>query len=199
MPWAAQFRKTCSNNQTVLQVSDGDLELIEDAESEFDAAYEAMVTARAAAEGATQMKDQKREALINAYRPFVGEFQSNPLIPEDVYAELQIPKRGGGGSRGAAITPSNVVASASGTGEITIKFDRNGNPQSAIFTIEHQVGSNWIAVTSGTKTRYKLTGFATGVPAFFRVKATRGNSTSVPSNTVSVWAGEGESFNLNVA
>ncbi len=189
--WLNQFQKTCSNYQTELNVSDGDLEFIQDAQQYFDTALESQVTAKAVAEAATQTKDSTRLTTTATIRAFVNEFQANTNIPEDIYGQLQIPKRGTRGPKGPAITPNNVIATGLANANITIKFSRNGNPQSAVFNVEHFTGSAWVSVASGTRTRFTLTGFPVGTEARFRVTATRGTSVSAPSAEVIVWGSTG--------
>lgn len=189
--WLNQFQKTCSNYQAELAVSDGDLEFIQDAQLNFDTALESQVTAKAIAEAATQTKDSTRLATTATIRAFVNEFQANTNIPEDIYGQLQIPKRGQRGPKGPAITPNNVIATGQANGDITIKFNRNGNPQSATMNVEHFNGSAWVSVANGPRTRFTLTGYPVGVEARFRVTATRGTSVSAPSSEVIVWGSAG--------
>ncbi len=189
--WLNQFQKTCSNYQTELNVSDGDLEFIQDAQTNFDTSLESQVTAKAIAETATQTKDSNRAATTATIRNFVNEFQANTNIPEEIYGQLQIPKRGTRGPKGPAITPNDVIAAGQANGDITIKFNRNGNPQSAVFNVQHFNGTAWVSVASGTRTRFTLSGFPIGVEARFRVTAARGTSVSVPSAEVIVWGSTG--------
>lgn len=182
-----QFQSVCSTYQTALGVSDGELEEIQEAWTAYGDTLKAAIQARAAAEAATEVKNQQRGATTDVIRKFVAEFQADPNIPEEVYGLLEIPKRGTRGQRGAAQTPTNVIAMPGGLGEVKLSFNRNTNPKSAVFTVQELRGTTWINVASGTRTRYTLTGYPAGTEVQFRVFATRGESVSAPSNTVVVW------------
>lgn len=195
-----QFGETCSKYEQILGIDAGELEEIQDASTDFAASFATMITARTIAEGATATKNDLRESSTNTVRKFVAQIQGIPNLPDEVYAELQIPKRGTVGQRGAAITVSDVAVIPGGVGEVILKFNRNGNPASATFTIQQFVGTSWVNVASGSKTRYKLQGYPAGVPATFRVITARGTSISTPSYSVTVWDTEGSGSNeLSIA
>ncbi len=197
--WFENFGKTVSEHEAVLGIDAGELEVIQDAGNDFTAKLYDAFSAKLAAETATAVKNETRTSSIDAIRPFVASFQANPQIPEAVYGLLDIPRRGTQGSRGAAITPSNVLAVANVNGSITIKFDRNGNPKSCNFVVQHFSDGTWLTVASGTRTRYNLTGYPVGVEARFRVIATRGDSASEPSAQAIVWGANQLSIQLEAA
>ena len=185
--WGTNFATVVSENETVLGIDEGELEVIQGGITRFQTAYDALVAAKAAYEAAVQTKEFERSRMINDIRPFVGQFQSMPGIPKAVYADMDIPAKAKPGPRTAPEIPSDFVATPYATGAVVFSWNRNGNSASTLFSIQESTPSGWITIWSGTRKKVTLSGYAPGVETLFRLIATRNNETSLPTNTVSIY------------
>ncbi len=200
--WAIDFGSNCSTYETELQIGAGDLEVIQDAGTAYETAMANLNTARAAYVAAVQAKDLARQFMIDVDRGYVAQFQAMPNLDPKILETLDVPQRGTTGSRSSATTPNNLVVSVSSLGDVEIKFNRNGNSSSAVFTVEQSFdeGATWSTAFSSTRTRVKLTGYTAGQTAWFRVYATRNGTVSTATMPVMIWPSSGAgSADLQIA
>lgn len=193
LQWQKQFKNTAQSFPSELGLSLGELAEIEAATVEYNEAFTAYVNARAAYIGALATKDEARAQVTQLDRKFVARFQAISDLPDDIFCQLDIPERTRRGTRSAALPVSNVVATASAAGLVTIQYSRGENPESALFMIQESRGDgNWANVYSSTRTRVKLSGYTPGETVYFRVITFRNGTQSAPSGFGVIWVGKGQ-------
>ncbi len=199
--WGTNLSKNVSDNEVILGVDAGELELIQDGITDFQNSVDALATAKAAYEAAVINKEAARASLIDTMRPFVGTWQSATNIPAEVYELLDIPEKAKPGPRTGPSIPQNLVAMPTGVTGVNFIWESNGNTGAVTYTIQQLNGTTWTNIWSGTRKRVTITGFAPGTQTFFRVVAIRNNQTSEPSNTAVIYQlGESSQvFNLEAA
>lgn len=200
--WETNFSKKVSEYEAQLGVDAGELEEIQDAGIAYQEALANVIEAKASYEASVINKNNAKLNSINVNRKYVAQFQAIPNLSEEVFQSLDIPARHTSGTRSAAATPSGLIATAQVNGGVTLKYARNGNSQSTTFTIQQSddEGATWSNIYSSSKTRVNLAGYTPGVSIWFRVFATRNNTSSAPTQPVVIWAnGSPEFGGLEVA
>lgn len=192
--WDNNFQKQVSNNQGPLGVSDGELEEIQDADTAYQTALEALIEAKAAYEAAVINKNTTKQYSIDVNRKYVAQFQVIPGLSEEIFQSLDIPARGTTGSKSPASTPTNLTAFTETNGNVTVKYSRGANSKTTTFTIQKSTngGTTWSSIYSSNRTRATLMGLSV-VPTQFRVFATRNGTISAPTQPVKVWSNDGSS------
>lgn len=174
-----------------------ELEAFEEAGNAFIAAKAAQLDAEAAAKNATVAKNEAKAAWLGLVGPYNNEWQLSSLVTESIRTKMQLPVRQGPGSITAPVTPTDVVVTPNANGTVDAKWKRNGNSAQTTFIIERQMGSTWSGVFAGTGTKAHMSGFTPGVPAIFRIRAVKGQVSSAPTPTFSIYSeGEGETLQL---
>lgn len=197
--WGENFGKNVSTHEAILGIDEGELELIQDSITAYQASLDELAAAKAAYEAAVITKDTKRAEMIDTNRVFVGQFQNNPLIPVEVFELLDIPEKAKPGPRSAPVSPSSLVAVANADSSVILSWDTTGNSASTTYTIQASEGAGWSNVWSGTRKRVKLTGYTPGVTVLFRVIAIRNNTESLPSNTAGIYQSGNSGETLEIA
>lgn len=101
--------------------------------------------------------------------------------PRPVYGTKTTPK-----------TVTNLSSQAFANGSVTLKWSRNGNSSSVLFTIWAKgTTGNYVAVASTTKVKITMTGFTPGVYKQFYVTSTVNNQTSLPSSETAIYGSGG--------
>lgn len=161
-------------------------------------AQAAQIAAEVAAKNATVAKNAAKKAWLELVKPYNNAWQLNPLVTEAIKTALQLPVRTGPGSVTAPVTPTNVIVTPNANGTVDVRWKRNGNSSATTFIIEQQIGSTWSGVFAATTTKAHMSGFAPGVPATFRIRAVKGQMSSAPTPTFSIYSGE-EGMALKIA
>lgn len=170
----------------------------QDTGNAFIAAQAAQVAAEFAAKNATVAKNAAKQAWLDSAKAYNNEWQLSPLVTETIKSKMQLPVRTGPGSITAPVTPTDVIVTPNANGTVDVKWKRNGNSSATTFIIEQQSGSTWSGVFAATTTKAHMSGFAPGVPATFRIRAVKGQMSSAPTPTFSIYSGE-EGMALKIA
>lgn len=173
-------------NAEVLELKDlvDDFELALGAKSEAETTYRSSVISARGAQSALK-------AIMSALNKDV---QANESVDDALKAKVGFPvyKKP---TRGAPSIPTGLTAALEGESTAFLRWNRNGNPSSAIFTIEMKVGSGaWTSAGSTTASRWRIDLGSPGTQTSFRIKARRGDIVSAPSTSVTLWTGESNSF-----
>ena len=112
--------------------------------------------------------------------------------------DLGLPERNLPGPKTSPEIPLEFSATPTATGSVNFRWKRNGNTNSTVFTVEANSGDGWIQVASTSKVRLTLTGYTPGIAVNFRVRASRNNQTTAPSNESGIY-GEGFGSSLQIA
>ena len=117
-------------------------------------------------------------------------WRANPAIPDPVLDELMVAPHAVPRRRSAPFTPTEVVLDATGGGLLTLRWKSGGNIKGTVYQIEFcsSPDGRWVLLDTVTARKFQFQG-EPGVPAWFRVRAKRGDRVSGASMAVSMWAG----------
>jgi hypothetical protein len=158
--------------------------------SDFSTSLNAAGAAKTAAQTATTDKNAKRKGA--------KVFRANQAVPDSVLESLLLPPHVTPPTHSAPTQPTNLTLSVNSVGDVTLGWNRNGNPSGTIFNIETAEVSEgpWTTFDMTTKTKLAYQG-TPGTPVWFRVSAKRNGNTSSFSLPISLWAnGGGTSIKL---
>ena len=88
--WVGNFVPYVVANKVALGVSTADADALQAAYTAWSGAFGALLTAQAAAETATNLKDTKRDLLVVIVRSLTGQMQKNPAVTDAQRQSLQI-------------------------------------------------------------------------------------------------------------
>jgi len=88
--WAINFVTYANANLAALGIVAADMTPVVGAQTNFNAAFAAHISAKQAAQAAKQNKDETRSALTAAVRPLVRRLQASPLVSDAERASLGI-------------------------------------------------------------------------------------------------------------
>src|SRR5437763_15885828 len=91
--WTQNFITYTSANLPALGLTASDLTPVQNAQTDWQAAYAANVSAQAQAQGARQTKDSARSAQESLLRPLVARLQSSPTVTDAQRQALQLTVR----------------------------------------------------------------------------------------------------------
>lgn len=159
----------------------------------------AQVAADAVKKAATATKATKKSAVVSNLTAIADVVYPNPAVTDAMLVALGFSPRPVK-TVTTPVTPTVINAFPTTLGEVKLQWARSGNKKSGvIFVVETSTdGTNWTFLASTTRVSYVATGFAPGVPAWFRVKATTSTASSLPSASTSIYA-PGGSTELHLA
>lgn len=191
--WQTNFATETAKYDSELDLTAPDIEAITSTGDDYIASLQALQEAKAAYEAAVMNKNDAKQASIDLNRTYVAKFQAITGLSNDIFQALQIPARGTQGTKGPALEPSNLIATTTPSGKVTLKYSRNGNSNTTVFTVQQSTnsGATWSNVYSSNRTRVTLNGYTPGNMVWFRVFATRNNTSSNPTTPVMIWPTEG--------
>lgn len=86
------------------------------------------------------------------------------------------------------VQPLNLAATPSWDGSAALKWSRNGNPQGVTFLVEGSPdGTAWNVIHTTTRASVTLTGFTPGTSFKFRIRATKNDILTLPSNEAEIY------------
>lgn len=193
------FKKNTDLNSAALGLTAPQVEQIADACDAVATALSSYTAAQAAANAARINKDEvfaDSKALIDS---FAKTFRADNTIDDSVLAEILVAPHRTPGTRTAPTTPTNFTGTANASGEITLKWKRNGNTSATQFIVESRFSDTGSWTTAGVTNSTKFVTEATpGTFVSYRVRAKKQNVTTSPTSAVSFW-GEGDSGELSIA
>jgi hypothetical protein len=154
---------------------------------------------RAALAGAVQGKDANRGTLLENISGICVVIYNDPSVSDEKIADLGLQPRATTRTLHPPYTPQTLLATPYATGNVLLKWSRGQNLYGAVYIVETRSETgDWEQVYSTTRTRITLTGYTPGIPAWFRIKATRNGQTSTPSNESPIYH-EGGGMQLQLA
>ena len=187
--WATQVKNVAFTNQVALGLTPAQFAQIEDAANDFAAALTASNAAKDFAAGEVILKDEQRAVSEGVLRELCQMILANPSVSSGLKSQLGLNVTPT--PYGPVPVPTEFSALAMSNGGVSFLWNRNGNPSTTTFALEAKYGtsSEWVLVTNTTKTRLTLGGFTPGDQVTFRVTASRGGETSLPSTEVLIYPG----------
>ena len=181
--WLTNFATVSAANAVTLGIDLPDQLEIDNALADFSAAYNAKVAAASSALTATSDKDIERDISLGVVGKFNAEWQANPAISSTLIGDLGLTIHSETRSVIGVFTPLGFEASGEGNGNVTMKWQRNGNKWGCTFLVEDSTdnGLTWSLKTATTRARITLIG-VTIQPTIYRVRAERNGAISGASS-----------------
>ncbi len=178
----------------------GEVEALSDAKDVLDVAVGTYIAVNAEKLSATAVKEAARQDVLTQISSIVKRIYGDPNVDDALLAKASLAPRPSRPTFGTPNVPTAFTATVIGPNSVELKWRRNDNINTTIYTIEVQRGQGeaWNTLTSQTATRFVDETSAPGQPVSYRVYAKRGNRKSVLSSIASVWT-EGEESVLSLA
>lgn len=194
------FLAQTTANAAVLGVTPADIDALGDNIVVFNDAMDDVVATKAAAKAAVSAKNDAAYILRKQIGSFSQTWRANDAVPDETLAKVNVPPHATGGSQTPATPPTSLSYSMVNASTLGLKWNANGNKAGTVYNLETSSNgeTGWTMVRSTTKTKAQLTG-TPGEPLYIRVRAVRGDSTSLPSNSIVIWAGSGSGSGLELA
>lgn len=193
------FSATCAANAAALGgLTPAQLTEISGMASNFATSLANLATARAAEQLAMENKNLQLATSKTLLAKWAKTFRANPAISDALLDQLNLPHHKTPGTKTPPTTPLDLVAGADIQGLVNLKWKRNGNNSTTVFTIETQseLGGDWTIAGSTTKTRFNYQAVPNQYIAF-RVYASRNGLYSQPTLPTTLWAnGGGQTLTL---
>lgn len=187
-----QFAQGATTHKVALGIGTTQLAEIGAAANDFSTKLTDADAAKSAAAGAVDAKKKQRQTSTSVVRTYAQQFKNNPAATPAILSALGITP---GTTSGGSLAPAtDLTATAFTNGTANLSWKRNGNPRSAVFVIEAQIGgsSAWTWVGNTSKTRFVDGGATVGLPKLYRIRTQNAGATSAPSNTASIYSESGE-------
>ncbi len=187
--YATTFKDVAFPNTVALGLSPAQFTEIEDAANDYNAALQAWITGRLAADALKVVKNDQKENVIAVLRQYGQMILNDPTVSNSLKAQLGLTVTPT--SYGPVQTPTDLVANGYQTGVVELRWNRAGNAKSTMFAVEAQYlnDADWVLLGLTSKTRFTTEGHAPGDQVKFRVTATRGGNSSAPSTSYILYGG----------
>lgn len=155
------------------------------------AAVAAQYNAEQAAKAATQAKNEALATVARELSALAKTADANPAVTNGMLLAIGFAPRSSGGSKPQVLfPPTGLVAEALPSGQAKIRWSRcAATKANTVFTLWSSAdGVNFSILAAGTKASCLVEDAPAGVPAWYRVTASRGNVVSAPSAPVSIYA-----------
>ncbi|HZH97594.1 MAG TPA: fibronectin type III domain-containing protein [Fimbriimonadaceae bacterium] len=170
------------------------------AATEFNDALADHFSAIAASKSATSLKNQKRENLVKVLSEVGAIIYRTPSVTDDMILRAGYAVHDTHASPGTVDKPLSLQANPSADGSVKLTWNRNGNKGGTIFNVEYKTeNGQWAFLASTTKAKITVTGFTPGIATWFRVRASRDTSYSLPSNEAPIYHASSPPSQLQVA
>ena len=158
------------------------------AKDTFDEAIKEAAAAHAAAKALTTAKLEARDQLVSIMSSIGAVMYRTPTVTNQMIERAGYAVHDTHKSAPSVDEPINLLAYPASNGSVKLVWSRNGNKIGTIFNVETRTeNGTWTIVASTTKAKATLTGFPSGVTAWFRIRATRDGIASLPSNETSIY------------
>ncbi|MFY9233672.1 MAG: fibronectin type III domain-containing protein [Fimbriimonadaceae bacterium] len=191
-----------TGNTVALGLTPADITAVTAANTAYGTDYNQMIVARDAAKATTQGKDTAKANFLAIVRGLANRIYANQSVSDELIALLGLPVHSGTRTPVVPVPPSDLVAKGYDNGDTKLVWKSNGNKRSVAYQVEQRIGEEgeWTPVTPAlTKTRVTLQDQTPGQTKFFRIRATRNELVSGPSNTAVVYEQGGGSVQLEIA
>ena len=170
-------------------VSEEEVLALQDLSADLQTAIALQIAAENFKLAATTGKLAAREDAIQTASNLVAKIYANPEVTDTMLAKIGLAQRPKYARTRPLIPVTSFFAKAFETGEVKLKWNRNGNSASVIFVVEAQTEPDgpFQYIVSTSRTRVTLRNYAPGKRVTFRVFATRTDAKSSPSNVAIIY------------
>lgn len=157
---------------------------------QFEKQLQQTQAAKNALKATVTEKDAQRDVVRDLVGTFARRWRADENIPDEILAGLRLAPHRSSPVRSAPAPVTDLVITANGEGELSLRWNRNGNVKGTLFMVETAPNGSgpWVLLDSVTSTKFSILG-EPGVPIWFRVRTKRRGLTSVACLPVSMWAG----------
>lgn len=190
----ANFASVCNLQAETLDLTPAQVTEIQAASTALANSITAYTSARTAANAAKATKMQELadgHAIVSKYSKI---FRSDNNVSDAVLSQLMLAPHKTPSTKTVPTIPTDLVANADGNGNILLKWNRNGNISTTVFTVERRSGVSapWSVIGSTTASKFATT-WTPGSYVEYRVSASRRDIDSAFSTSVVLWSSGGES------
>ncbi len=184
--WYQNFITQCEKHETVLGLDTTSLGTLATQNTQYNAAYSAVVSGKEELQGKVATKNNRKKSSEASIRAYAKQWKSNPAIPAAVLKDLGIVSTS---SSGPVVTVNGLQVTGCDDGVNKLIWNRNGNAGGTNFIIEARIGTspNWFFVGSTTKTGFNHIGQEPGQLVWYRITSSRAGTNSVPCPAVAVY------------
>ncbi len=155
-------------------------------------AITAKQAARDASKAATQQANEARQLLLSALGSIGATIYNNPTLNSAQIAAAGYAVHDDSITKHAPTQPVGLSVTPDAYGTVLVTFEANGNVYPTIYIVEGRgsEAEEWSTIITSTRRRVSVSGFAVGETYWFRVRASRNEITSIPSNVAAIWEPE---------
>ena len=183
------FLNAAAENADALGLSSVEIEAMSVEFAAYQQAAKDVVTARAEYAAAVTAKEEQKANARAIVSGAARMWRANTSIPGDILDKVMVAPHSTPKTLSAPTTVTNVTITNNEVGELTIRWNANGNIPKTLYLIETApTGSGpWTLVATVTAKKFRMPG-TPGTPIWIRVSAQRRGISSNPCNAVSLWA-----------
>ncbi len=148
---------------------------LESAAETFSSSLNDWNAAKGSYDEASEAKANQRQAAVEVFTQLLNLMYATPTVTPEAISSLSLTPRNGARSPIVPVTPTDFIATPFADGTVELKWNRNGNKYGVVFEVETAGAdlSDWQIGLSTTRSKVRVSGFTPGVPAWFRVRATK--------------------------
>ena len=182
------FVEGAAMNAAALGLSPADIDLLNLEIGLLDGRLTSVVTARAALSGAVTAKEEQLTRVRKIVAMMAKTWRADPEIPDEVLDQVMVAPH----SPRRVISRPNVVTdlviNANGQGEISLKWNPNGNTKGTVYLVETSAtgAGPWVVLDAVTSRKFSVEA-TPGEPIWFRVRAKRGTRVGGFCTPVGLW------------
>jgi hypothetical protein len=167
---------------------------------ELNTANNDYTNAHAAAKAATAARHKSHSDLVAQIAAIAKTLYNDPAVDDEMIAAAGLAIHDTAPTPQTPTQPLNLVATPNWDGAVELKWARNANPALTSFLVEASAdGTNWDVVHTTTKSRATVTGYTPGVNYWFRIRASKNEITTLPSNVAEIYPSGSQNVNLELA
>ena len=187
-------------NPTDYGLNGAEVEALQEANEALDAAVGTYIAVNAEKLSASAAKEAARAEVLTQISSIVKRIYGDPNVDDTLLAKAGLASRPSRPTLATPNVPTDFTATVIGPNSVELKWKRNENINTTIYTVEvrHGLTGTWQTLTSQTATRFVDETSEPGQPVSYRVYAKRGKRKSTLSTVASVWV-DGEETTLSLA
>lgn len=150
---------------------------------------------RSLAEAAVEQKNISRDQLEELIRRYAKQFRGMSTVSDALLAQMNLAPKSPVRTKSSPKQPLQLQAFPDTVGFVKLKWKGNGNTGVNYWVQWFNGQTNeWSTVTTSAGLKATLSGFPLGEEATFRVLAFKRGQQSIPSESVTIFAAQGEGF-----
>ena len=172
--WLNNFANVAEQDATLLKLSTTQVAEIQADASAFTSDLSDANAQKKALKMAVTTKNLSRAKVVKLVRKYNAQFQGDATLPAVVKQDLGL-KIKQPAAKTSPTVPTKPVVTADALGNVSLKWNRNGNISPTLFTVEALIGTakDWAQIGTTLAAKFDYRYATPGTPIQFRIKATR--------------------------